>query len=142
MKDKPCNEQSYTLTNMSFFKTPKLHSSLLVFFFGVGVWAGVRKSVSRICRRGKELYRPGIIYTFSKNNPTVPKGRDYCHGMTPSIWYPSLLTLHLPFSKLCPAVLHLHAVQLAGCFEWMHLPHELHLDELEKLLDAGQDGWA
>jgi len=41
MKDKLCNEQSYTLSNVSFFKTPKLHSS----FF----W----KSVSRICRRGK-----------------------------------------------------------------------------------------
>lgn len=43
---------------------------------------------------------------------------------------------------LCPAVLHLRAVQLAGCSEWTHLPHELHLDELEKLLDVGQDEWA
>lgn len=42
---------------------------------------------------------------------------------------------------LCLAA-HLRAAQLAGCSEWMHLHHELHLDELEKLLDAGQGGWA
>lgn len=64
MKDKLCNKQSYTLSNMSFFKTPKLHSSW--FFFG--------NQLAEFVEGGRAVQARYNLYNFQKIILQSPKG--------------------------------------------------------------------
>lgn len=65
MKDKLCNEQSYTLSNMSFFKTPKLHSRLD--FFG--------NQIAEFVEEGRAVQARYNLYIFKKIILQSPKGK-------------------------------------------------------------------